>query len=266
MPFTPAHPAIVVLLVRWFPNWFSLSALVVGSLSPDFEYFVRLRPARSISHDLIGIPLLCVPTGLLVFIVFERIMKRPLLRILPLGLQARLQHYAKPTPLKSPQDWLIVLGSLALGALSHLFWDAWTHDNGWFVARLPLLSQEVLPNLRIFKIFQHMSTLIGLSLLSYWSVNAIRQTPPESLEGDVPISRKTRGRLIALMSILALTFGGLLTAWQWNEIVNQGVYAIFVRYVVATITAICVFLLILSLVLGRVDRSQCPLDHETSDD
>ena len=83
MPFTLAHAAAVIPLARRFPRRFSLPALVVGSLSPDFEYFVRLRPVRSISHDLIGIPLLCLPTGLVVLLVFDRIMKRPLIQLTP---------------------------------------------------------------------------------------------------------------------------------------------------------------------------------------
>ena len=48
MPFTPAHPAIVVPLVRWKPRVFVLSALIVGSMSPDFEYFVQ--PTASADH------------------------------------------------------------------------------------------------------------------------------------------------------------------------------------------------------------------------
>ena len=63
MPFTPAHAAIVVPLARRFPGPMVLPALIVGSLSPDFEYFVHMRPERSISHDLVGVPLMDVPLG-----------------------------------------------------------------------------------------------------------------------------------------------------------------------------------------------------------
>ncbi|WP_240482010.1 DUF4184 family protein [Flavobacterium psychrophilum] len=39
MPFTFSHPAIILPL-RYLPRqWFSLTGLIIGSLTPDFEYF-----------------------------------------------------------------------------------------------------------------------------------------------------------------------------------------------------------------------------------
>ena len=41
MPFTFSHPA-AVLPLRLLPrHWFSLTGLVIGSMVPDFEYFLR---------------------------------------------------------------------------------------------------------------------------------------------------------------------------------------------------------------------------------
>src|SRR5579883_3328227 len=97
MPFTLAHPAIVVPLARWRPRVFPLTALVVGSMSPDFEYFVYLRPIRTIGHDLMGIPLLCVPSGLLVLLLFEYLMKRPMILLFPQAHRCRLLR--SPAPL-----------------------------------------------------------------------------------------------------------------------------------------------------------------------
>src|SRR3954454_10119999 len=116
MPFTPAHPAIVVPLARRWPGVFVLPALVVGSMSPDFEYFVYLKPIRTIGHDLIGIPLLCVPSGLLVLLAFEFVMKGPLIQLLPGPYRRRLLPYSPPIPFFPPTRLLSILGSLALGA------------------------------------------------------------------------------------------------------------------------------------------------------
>ena len=43
MPFTFSHPAIVLPLVRKSGHWFSATGLIIGSLTPDFEYFMRMR-------------------------------------------------------------------------------------------------------------------------------------------------------------------------------------------------------------------------------
>lgn len=42
MPFTFAHPAAVLWCARWHPAGVPFSAFVIGSKSPDFEYFLRL--------------------------------------------------------------------------------------------------------------------------------------------------------------------------------------------------------------------------------
>jgi hypothetical protein len=55
MPFTFAHPA-VVLPGGYLPKqWLSLTGLVVGSRTPDFEYFFRWRVLSLYSHTLAGI-------------------------------------------------------------------------------------------------------------------------------------------------------------------------------------------------------------------
>ncbi len=38
----------------------------------------------------------------------------------------------------------MILISLLLGAWTHNFWDAFTHEHGWFVERIPWLQQPVL--------------------------------------------------------------------------------------------------------------------------
>jgi hypothetical protein len=45
MPFTFAHPAAVLPLRRFCPDRLVWSALVIGTVSPDLEYFVRLAPS-----------------------------------------------------------------------------------------------------------------------------------------------------------------------------------------------------------------------------
>ncbi|WP_220463965.1 DUF4184 family protein [Adhaeribacter radiodurans] len=41
MPFTFSHPAIVLPLTLLLRKWYSLTGLVIGSLTPDFEYFYQ---------------------------------------------------------------------------------------------------------------------------------------------------------------------------------------------------------------------------------
>ena len=65
MPFTLSHPAVVLPFARWK---LILSALVIGSMTPDFEYFIDIVTDHDvqIGHSISGIFLFCIPVGLLV--------------------------------------------------------------------------------------------------------------------------------------------------------------------------------------------------------
>ncbi len=50
MPFTFSHPAIILPLKYLPQNWFSLTGLIIGSLTRDFEYFIRMKVRSNYSH------------------------------------------------------------------------------------------------------------------------------------------------------------------------------------------------------------------------
>ncbi len=80
---TPAHVAAVVPFCRWRP-FFWLSPLVIGSMSPDFMYFIFPPPSlRHVGHTSWGLVLFCIPAGLAVLYAFHRFFKRPLVLLLP---------------------------------------------------------------------------------------------------------------------------------------------------------------------------------------
>jgi Domain of unknown function (DUF4184) len=65
MPFTFAHPAIAVPLLRPLGCYGVLSALVIGSLAPDLAYVLPLSVPRHKSHSLTGLLWFCLPVGLM---------------------------------------------------------------------------------------------------------------------------------------------------------------------------------------------------------
>jgi hypothetical protein len=54
MPFTFAHPAIILPLYKK-PHLFSMTALIIGSMVPDFEYFLKVAVKSALNHSLAGI-------------------------------------------------------------------------------------------------------------------------------------------------------------------------------------------------------------------
>src|SRR5215210_2636523 len=83
MPFTFCHPA-AVLVFNYFPKkWISLTGLIVGSLSPDFEYFIRMQKLSLYSHSLGGLFFFDLPVGLVLTFIYYKIVHKTVINNLP---------------------------------------------------------------------------------------------------------------------------------------------------------------------------------------
>lgn len=165
MPFTFSHPALILPL-RWLPRrWFSFTGLIIGSIIPDFEYFIRIKIHSAYSHTLRGLFWFDLPLGLLVAFIFYRVVVPVSIDNLPFFFKSRLyslKNFDWTTYFKS--NWFFVITSLLLGAGSHLLWDSFTHEHGYFVRNFSSLNRELLlagMEVPVFKLFQHLSTLLG---------------------------------------------------------------------------------------------------------
>jgi hypothetical protein len=178
MPFTFSHPAIVLPL-GYLPNkWVSLTGLVIGSLTPDFEYFLRMRIQSDYSHTVGGIFLFDLPLGILLAFIFHNIVRSSLIENLPDFLKARFliferfrwnQYFKK--------NYFVVIISILIGAASHILWDGFTHHGGYFVEKLPALADTYKIfglEMPLLKILQHSSTIIGGLFIAF----AIWKMPP----------------------------------------------------------------------------------------
>jgi len=143
MPFTLAHPAIVIPLSR--TKWrLSLTGLITGSIAPDLEYFIHMREVENIGHHWYGILLFDLPMSILACFLFHNLIRNSFIANLPGLYRKRFirfkgfywNRYAK-------QHKWIVLVSILIGILSHLGWDAFTHHDGFVVQYFPFLSRTV---------------------------------------------------------------------------------------------------------------------------
>src|SRR6188768_3414024 len=90
MPFTFSHPAIILPLTCLPRKWFSLTGLVIGSLTPDFEYFLRMKIQGHYSHTISGIFCFDLPLGILLAFIFHNVVRNSLFDNLPTILKSRL--------------------------------------------------------------------------------------------------------------------------------------------------------------------------------
>jgi hypothetical protein len=225
MPFTLSHPAITLPLTYLPRQWVSLTGLVIGSLTPDFEYFLRMRIESSYSHTIVGLFWFNLPLGLLLAFIFHNLVRDSLLDNLPTFLKSRfstLRQFDWNKYFK--KNWLVVTISILIGAASHIFWDSFTHNYGFFVETIPALTNKIdLLGMQvpIFKILQHSSTIIGGLVIIY----AIYKLPKNSkIVGNINI--KYWVILTGIMlSIIAIRLLSGLEFKQYGNLIVTGISA-----------------------------------------
>src|SRR5450432_576742 len=165
MPFTFSHPAIVLPVTFLPKKWYSLSGLIVGSMTPDFEYFIRMKDYSKYGHSWSGLLWFDVPLGLLLIFIFHNVVRDILIVYLPFSLNVIFSAFAKFNWNKYFQrNIIVVLISLIIGIASHLFWDSFTHDGEYIVEAIPILRDSVNilnHHLSGARVFQYVSSVIG---------------------------------------------------------------------------------------------------------
>ena len=173
MPFTSSHPAIVLPLKKLFPKYVSLSGLMAGAMSPDLIYFLEMNTVnRGLSHSWSGLFTVCLPLGILFCFAFHWLVKKELIYSLPLKMSRHLSGLAESEwSIVSLKDALILITSVLIGALSHFFWDSFTHLTGETVSIFPVLKNDFTLlgfTIPLYHLLQHLSTLFGMIGILVW--------------------------------------------------------------------------------------------------
>ena len=203
MPFTLAHPAAAVPLRRF---GLVLSALVVGALAPDFEYFIMLAPHSRSGHQMPGVLLITFPAAFLVLWLFHACVKRGLVALLPIPAQRRLQPYLGRFAFGDGRRFALIAASIALGIATHLLWDMFTHSGTlaykhwmWLHTMMALPAVGARP---VYKVLQYFSSLLGCLLLAGWIWRWWLQAPASDLPVRAEWSAGKRTAMLAAMAAL----------------------------------------------------------------
>ncbi len=213
VPFTFAHPAAAIPLLKPLGRFGSLPALVIGSIAPDLAFVMALDLSREQTHSLAALFLFCVPIGVLAYVLFHALLKAPLTELMPDVVRARVASNTAG----APAPWSAVLVSLLCGALTHVVWDAFTHPGTPVVNALPFLQTELAVvggyHVYAFKVLQHGGSLLGMALLALWTLNWLRRAPVASLTGQRLLSGVQR--TCALLTVLCMPLlAGLYAGWR----------------------------------------------------
>jgi hypothetical protein len=185
MPFTISHAAAILPFARWLQRWNLLSALVIGSMVPDFGYFLPWRLARVETHSAAALLSFSLPVGLATYWFFQRFIKTAVREVLPDGPYLRSRVFAPVADILSLGQWFVAAVGVLGGAVTHLVWDAFTHEGARGVRMIPAVDEWLLTvagrQLQGTRLLQDLSSLVGLVLVvlvilrSLWTPKSQRQ-------------------------------------------------------------------------------------------
>jgi len=184
MPFTFAHPAIVLPIARKKNIFINPAAIIIGSMSPDFEYFIHFMPYQKYGHTITGQFFYNLPLVLLVYLIYHIFLKEIVIINLP---KKQFKSFSfmlsERWIVKKPKEIIGFIISALIGMFSHVVWDSFTHKSGWFVEKISCLSSRIQIigyEVSIYKLLQHGSTLIGFAIILLYliSVSNNEQSSP----------------------------------------------------------------------------------------
>lgn len=205
MPFTLSHPAAAIPFLR---TPLVPSALVIGCMAPDFEYFLHFAPEGGFGHTLAGAFVFDLPAAFVVLWLFHAYAKDPLYRWLPESVRRRIHLGPAALPVKNGSQFALVLLSILVGIATHILWDSFTHPNFWPYQHWQFLHRTfdfpVYGSMEYLRVLQHASTILGALALALWFWLWFLRTPPIEPE-PAPSPRKHRRSALVLISVVALS-------------------------------------------------------------
>lgn len=201
MPFTLSHAAAVLPAVRGDGSGRGRlvpAVLVAGSFAPDMTYYAAsalpgAMEFGEVTHSFPGVFTVDVAIAWALAGLWL-LAREPLVALLPRARQGRTAAllrcgapHARVTPAAAAR-WYV---SAALGSLTHVVWDAFTHHDRWGIRLLPVLGRNVAGS-PLYRYLQYGSSLAAAVVIAVFAVVALRRTPASSPMGVPLLSVRDR--------------------------------------------------------------------------
>src|SRR5665213_3023818 len=197
MPFTVSHVAAVLPAYRPLSRAHLFSAAVIGSMVPDFGMLLPVTFARWQTHSFRALFSFCLPVGLVAYCLTQWLIKPAVLEVLPHGPYARLRAEHPSVALRSLRAWLPVVLVLLAGAVTHLVWDGFTHENAHGVRLFPQLlnygPEMEGHSLQLYRWLQYGSSVVGLLIVAAALAQWLRHAPAPVPPPPRRLARRERG-------------------------------------------------------------------------
>jgi len=208
VPFTISHAAAVLPLHRLSGHKLPMSALMIGSMAPDFGYFFSFESSRLVTHSVTGLFTFALPVGLFVWLFYVHILEKATITLLGDSWHTRFARTEAMTPALIARACVAIV----VGAATHILWDAFTHRGTLATDIFPALVGPTpgMSWLPIYHFLHGLSSVVGLVVLASWA-HGLRRQPARALIRPYRISDRARIVAVAILAAAALLVG--LVEW-----------------------------------------------------
>jgi hypothetical protein len=188
VPFTPAHAVVALPFVR---TPLLPAAIAIGAMTPDLPLFLAGTPLTyQVTHTNVVVSGI---VALLLLVGWYALLRPAVRELSPAWLGRRLPpewdatgrdawtSVRRQRPGARAAVWrsgnvfaVLVAASLVLGVVSHIAWDAFTHEGRWGLSMFPALGREWGP-LPGYKWLQYGSSVVGLGGLGLFALFWLRR-------------------------------------------------------------------------------------------
>lgn len=233
MPITPAHAAAAWPLhaaLRRLPA----SALVIGTMSPDLQYVLRMQPIGKFGHTPVGLFAFCLPVTLVLWWAWRATIRPALTPLLPAGIRAAAEA---PPPGRATDAFPLAVVAALTGASTHILWDGFTHLTGWAVVLFPAMLEVPIPAIPFawYSLAQYGSTVLGSLVVALWIAREWRRWPAEARR-FAPGERARLVRVAAFLVFVTLAVGAV------NATFGSDLVHVLARLAVGSILGVAVAL------------------------
>ncbi|AWT42507.1 MULTISPECIES: DUF4184 family protein [Streptomyces] len=223
MPFTLSHAAAVLPAVRTDGSGRGRlvpAVLVAGSFSPDMTYYAASAVSGAmefgdVTHSFPGVFTVDVVIAW-ALVGLWLLVREPLVALLPRARQGRwaaLLRCGAPRPRVRPAGVLWWYVSAALGALTHVVWDAFTHLDRWGMRLFPVLGRQVAGS-PLYWYLQYGGSAVAAVVIAVFVTRAVRRAPVAEPVGVPWLTPRDRWLAAAVVGGCALA-GAAQRASRW---------------------------------------------------
>lgn len=183
MPFTLSHAGFLLPFKKKIKSHLLLG-LMIGSMTPDFGYYIANFKMASFAHTSLGAVFAGLPVGILLYLISIFFFKYSI-SIIPAPHSPFLKSWAvyrQPVKVTIP-----IILSILVGAFLHNIVDSFTHKSGMAVSLLPFLQGKIslggAIELNVYNLLQHLGSLTGvISIAIYYLYYLLKFCRKEELK------------------------------------------------------------------------------------